>query len=138
MSSNKKELNFIVVTRPTATGKTKVAVNIAYQFNGEIISNLFSNLNALNIYELHKLSNSYFKIGYSNKKDITVNFSNDKKVLIISEKKIDLPKDISQKTLKYQLFNFLSSNFSNSINNRANLRNLKYLFLSLKEIRKII
>ena len=35
-------------------------------FNGEIISNLFSNLNALNIYELHKLSNSYFKIGYSN------------------------------------------------------------------------
>tara|TARA_B100001540_G_scaffold262661_1_gene242118 strand:+ start:477 stop:1409 length:933 start_codon:yes stop_codon:yes gene_type:complete len=38
MSSNKKELNFIVVTGPTATGKTKVAVNIAYQFNGEIIS----------------------------------------------------------------------------------------------------
>ena len=38
MSSNKKELNFIVVTGPTATGKTKVAVNIAYQFGGEIIS----------------------------------------------------------------------------------------------------
>ncbi len=35
-------------------------------FNGNIISNLFSNLNALNIYELHKLSNSYLKIGYSN------------------------------------------------------------------------
>ena len=35
-------------------------------FNGEIISNLFSNLNALNIYELHTLSNSYSKIGYSN------------------------------------------------------------------------
>ena len=35
-------------------------------FNGEIISNLFSNLNSLNIYELHKLSNSYLKIGYSN------------------------------------------------------------------------
>ena len=35
-------------------------------FNGEIISNLFSNLNAMNIYELHKLSSSYFKIGYSN------------------------------------------------------------------------
>ena len=35
-------------------------------FNGEIISNLFSNLNALNIYELHKLSESYSKIGYSN------------------------------------------------------------------------
>ena len=35
-------------------------------FNGEIISNLFSNLNSLNIYELHTLSNSYSKIGYSN------------------------------------------------------------------------
>ena len=35
-------------------------------FNGEIISNLFSNLNSLNIFELHILSNSYSKIGYSN------------------------------------------------------------------------
>ena len=35
-------------------------------FNGEIISNLFSNLNSLNIYELHKLSASYLNIGYSN------------------------------------------------------------------------
>ena len=35
-------------------------------FNGEIISNLFSNLNSLNIYELHNLSSSYLKIGYSN------------------------------------------------------------------------
>ena len=35
-------------------------------FNGEIISNLFSNLNALSIYELHNLSISYLKIGYSN------------------------------------------------------------------------
>ena len=35
-------------------------------FNAEIISNLFSNLNALNIYELHELSNNYRKIGYSN------------------------------------------------------------------------
>ena len=85
-----------------------------------------------------KIRKRILKIGFSNKKDITVNFSNDKKVLIFSEKKIHLPKDISQKTLKYQLFNFLSSNFSNSINNRANVRNLKYLFLSLKEIRKII
>ena len=38
MSSNKKETNFIVITGPTATGKTKVAVNIASQYNGEIIS----------------------------------------------------------------------------------------------------
>ena len=35
-------------------------------FNGEIISNLFSNLNSLNIYELHKLSKNYLNIGYSN------------------------------------------------------------------------
>ena len=35
-------------------------------FDGEIISNLFSNLNSLNIIELHNLSNNYLKIGYSN------------------------------------------------------------------------
>ena len=39
MSLNKKkEIDFLVVTGPTATGKTKVAVNIAHQFNGEVIS----------------------------------------------------------------------------------------------------
>ena len=43
-------------------------------FNGEIISNLFSNLNSLNIYELHDLSNSYRKIGYSNT-DIKIHLS---------------------------------------------------------------
>ena len=35
-------------------------------FDGETISNLFSNLNSLNIYELNKLSDTYKKIGYSN------------------------------------------------------------------------
>ena len=39
MSSNKKnKVNFIVITGPTATGKTRIAVNAAYQYNGEIIS----------------------------------------------------------------------------------------------------
>ena len=38
MSSNKKKSNFIVVTGPTATGKTKVAVDIASKYSGEIIS----------------------------------------------------------------------------------------------------
>lgn len=38
MSSNKKKVDFIVVTGPTATGKTKVAVDIASIYNGEIIS----------------------------------------------------------------------------------------------------
>ena len=49
-------------------GKKKNFKSYVYNssFNGEIISNLFSNLNSLNIYELHKLSKSYLKIGYSN------------------------------------------------------------------------
>ena len=37
-SNKKKEIDFLVVTGPTATGKTKVAVDIASQYNGEIIS----------------------------------------------------------------------------------------------------
>ncbi len=78
------------------------------------------------------------KIGFLNKKEIIINFSDDKKVLLYSEKRVNLPKHVSQKTLKYQLFNFISSNFSNSINNKANVRNLKHLFLSIKKIRKII
>ncbi len=49
-------------------GSSKKLMSYVYNstFNGEIISNLFSNLNSLNIYELHKLSISYLKIGYSN------------------------------------------------------------------------
>tara|TARA_B100001250_G_scaffold414189_1_gene451189 strand:+ start:1139 stop:2221 length:1083 start_codon:yes stop_codon:yes gene_type:complete len=46
--------------------------NISYEkysylssFNGEIISNLYSNLNSLNIFELHKLKDNYKSIGYS-------------------------------------------------------------------------
>ena len=35
-------------------------------FDGEVISKLFANLNSLNIYELHNLSNNYLNIGYSN------------------------------------------------------------------------
>jgi len=57
-------------------GNTKNLKSYVYNssFNGEIISNLFSNLNALNIYELHKLSNSYLNIGYSNK-DIKIHLN---------------------------------------------------------------
>ena len=49
-------------------GNKKYLKSFVYNssFNGEIISNLFSNLNSLNIYELHSLSRSYSKIGYSN------------------------------------------------------------------------
>ena len=39
MSSNKKDtLDFLVITGPTASGKTKIATTIAYKFNAEIIS----------------------------------------------------------------------------------------------------
>ena len=34
-------------------------------FNGEIISKLYSNLNSLNIFELHELKSNYKSIGYS-------------------------------------------------------------------------
>ena len=41
--------------------------NLSYisSFDGEIISNLFSNLNSLNIYQLNLLISNYSKIGYS-------------------------------------------------------------------------
>ena len=41
--------------------------NLEYKssFNGEIIANLFSNLNSLNLYQLYELSDNYTKIGYS-------------------------------------------------------------------------
>ena len=56
------------VTLLDETGITKNFKSYVYNssFNGEIISKLFSNLNSLNIYELHELSESYSKIGYSN------------------------------------------------------------------------
>ena len=56
------------VTLLSEDGERKNLKSFVYNssFNGEIISNLFSNLNSLNIYQLHKLSNSYSKIGYSN------------------------------------------------------------------------
>ena len=51
------------------SGNTKYYKSLVHNssFNGEIIANLFSNLNSLNLYELHKLSDSYSKIGYSTK-----------------------------------------------------------------------
>ena len=65
LSKNWKLDNVILVDR---NGKKSNFKSYVYNssFNGEIISNLFSNLNSLNIYELHELSNNYVKIGYSN------------------------------------------------------------------------
>ena len=48
-------------------GKNNNFSNLEYKssFNGEIIANLFSNLNSLNLYQLYELSDNYNKIGYS-------------------------------------------------------------------------
>ena len=48
-------------------GQRKKFSNFDYKssFNGEIIANLFSNLNSLNLYQLYELSENYTKIGYS-------------------------------------------------------------------------
>ena len=64
-SNNWQLSNVSILNEDGETKKFKSYVHNS-SFNGETISNLFSNLNALNIYELHKLSDSYLKIGYSN------------------------------------------------------------------------
>ena len=48
-------------------GQNKKHSMIEYNssFDGEIIANLFSNLNSLNLYQLYELSENYSKIGYS-------------------------------------------------------------------------
>tara|TARA_Y100000590_G_scaffold270814_1_gene304111 strand:+ start:1811 stop:2893 length:1083 start_codon:yes stop_codon:yes gene_type:complete len=48
-------------------GEKKSYSNFPYKssFNGEIVANLFSNLNSLNIYQLNELAENYSKIGYS-------------------------------------------------------------------------
>ena len=47
--------------------KTENKLNYEYlsTFNGKIISNLYSNLNSLNIFQLNKLKENYQSIGYS-------------------------------------------------------------------------
>ena len=47
--------------------KTENKINYEYSssFNGKIISNLYSNLNSLNIFQLNKLKENYKSIGYS-------------------------------------------------------------------------
>ena len=65
LSKNWKLENVSILSNEGTSKKFKSYVYNS-SFNGEIISNLFSNLNALNIYELHKLSRNYMSIGYSN------------------------------------------------------------------------
>ena len=64
--SNNWQLDNVSILSDDGTSKKFKSYVYNSSFNGKKISNLFSNLNALNIFELHKLSNSYLKIGYSN------------------------------------------------------------------------
>ena len=65
ISKNWKLNDVSILSKDGKKNKYKTIVHNS-TFNGEIISNLFSNLNSLNIFELHELSNNYSKIGYSN------------------------------------------------------------------------
>ena len=64
---SKKKWELINVKIINHKGENNKNSSMKYQssFNGEIIANLFSNLNSLNIYELYELSENYSKIGYS-------------------------------------------------------------------------
>ena len=64
-----QKIGFWVKLLYNKAGEKKNLKSFVYNssFDGEIISNLFSNLNALNIYQLHKLSSinlSLFKYRY--------------------------------------------------------------------------
>ena len=58
-------LNTVVVLENMAKNKKFEKIQYKSSFDGEIISNLFSNLNSMNIYQLNLLLSNYAKIGYS-------------------------------------------------------------------------
>ena len=58
-------LNTVVVLENMAKNKKFEKIQYKSSFDGEIISNLFSNLNSMNIYQLNLLLSNYSKIGYS-------------------------------------------------------------------------
>ena len=64
---SKKLWNLINVKIINSKGEKKSLPSLQYKssFNGEIVANLFSNLNSLNLYQLYELSENYSKIGYS-------------------------------------------------------------------------
>ena len=64
---SKKLWKLINVKIINYNGQKKKLINFQYKssFNGEIIANLFSNLNSLNLYQLYELSENYTNIGYS-------------------------------------------------------------------------
>ena len=58
-------LNTVVVLENMAKNKKFKKIQYKSSFDGEVISNLFSNLNSMNIYQLNLLLSNYAKIGYS-------------------------------------------------------------------------
>ncbi len=79
---NHEKTNIIIAKEADITQKVWVLYDVVLQdneafnqkydtmiykstFNGQIISKLFSNLNALNLFQLHELMENYSKIGYS-------------------------------------------------------------------------
>jgi len=59
------KLKSVKIVENLSENKKLEALNYISSFDGEIISNLFSNLNSLNIYQLNVLLSNYNKIGYS-------------------------------------------------------------------------
>ena len=64
---SRKSWNLINVKIINHKGQNNNLPTFGYNssFNGEIIANLFSNLNSLNLYQLYELAENYSKIGYS-------------------------------------------------------------------------
>ena len=58
-------LNSVVIIENLTENRKFKTIQYNSSFDGEIISNLFSNLNSMNIYQLNLLLSNYSKIGYS-------------------------------------------------------------------------
>ena len=58
-------LNEVVTQNKDALNQKHKLMKYESTFNGQIISKLFSNLNTLNLFQLHELLKNYLKIGYS-------------------------------------------------------------------------
>jgi len=58
-------LNNVRIINSDAQKEKYIQYEYMSSFDGEIIANLFSNLNSLNLYQLYELSENYSKIGYS-------------------------------------------------------------------------
>ena len=65
IESKNWKLENIKIYNPTENPQIYESYSYYSSFNGEIISNLFSNLNSLNIIELHEQIKNYNSLGYS-------------------------------------------------------------------------